>query len=265
MAIPIYQVDAFSAVPWRGNPAAVCLLDQPAAEEWMQAVAAEMNLSETAFLLAEGDGWRLRWFTPRLEVDLCGHATLAAAHVLWETGRLAAGAEARFFTRSGLLTAQQRDGWIEMSFPSTPPKQIEPPPGLAEALGVSPRYVGITNQPDYFVVIDEEDKLRACTPDFVRLVQFPVRGVILTCRSGGGFDFVSRFFAPRAGVAEDPVTGSAHAALGPYWGALLFKDTLETYQASPRGGTLRIRLAGERVLISGQAVTVLKGELTAQV
>jgi PhzF family phenazine biosynthesis protein len=256
----ITQVDAFSDRPFSGNPAAVCILTAPREDRWMQLVAREMNLSETAFLLKEGDGYRLRWFTPTVEVDLCGHATLASAHVLWEEGHLALDAQARFYTRSGLLTADCRDGWIELDFPMTPEEPVTPPPALAEALGVTPRYVG-QSRFDYLVELDAEETLRALQPDFAQLQTLPVRGVIVTCPAASSdYDFVSRFFAPRVGVNEDPVTGSAHCCLAPFWSRRLGRETLIGYQASARGGVVRVRCAGSRVYLGGQAVTVLRGE-----
>ena len=256
----IVQVDAFTSAPFAGNPAAVCLLPAPRDEAWMQQVAREMNLSETAFLVPRADGFDLRWFTPAVEVDLCGHATLASAHVLWEDGQLAPKAEARFHTKSGLLTASKQSDWIELDFPATPPEAAEPPSGLAEALGAAPRYVGRSKY-DLLVEIDSEAQVRALTPDFTALRRIPVRGIIVTSRSDSPeFDFVSRFFGPAAGIDEDPVTGSAHCALGPYWGFLLGKDALLAYQASPRSGIVRVSLRGDRVGLGGQAVTVMRGE-----
>lgn len=261
MGLRIVQVDAFTDTPFRGNPAAVCVLPDERDAAWMQAVAAEMNLSETAFLLKRADGFGLRWFTPAVEVDLCGHATLASAHVLWEDRHLAREAQARFHTKSGLLTADRSGEWIELDFPVKPATPAAAPPGLAEALGAAPKYVG-RNQFDYLVEVDSEDTVRALAPDHAALATLPVRGVIVTSRaSTHGFDFVSRFFAPGSGIAEDPVTGSSHCALGPFWGARLGKTQMLAYQASARGGVVRVRLAGERVALGGQAVTVLRGEL----
>jgi PhzF family phenazine biosynthesis protein len=261
--VPLFQVDAFSDRPFGGNPAAVCLLEGPAPEDWMQALGAEMNLSETAFLTPRADGFGLRWFTPSIEVALCGHATLASAHVLWETGRLGPGETARFHTRSGLLTATRNESWIELNFPAVSCEQLVAPPGLRESLGVSPITVYRGGE-DYVVELASEAEVRGLTPDIVRLAEIDCRGVCVTApASTAGFDFVSRFFGPRAGIPEDPVTGSAHCALGPLWGARLGQTELSAYQASPRGGVLRLRLAGGRVLISGQAVTVLRGELAS--
>ena len=257
----IYQVDAFADKPFAGNPAGVCLLPKAASDDWMRNVAREMNLSETAFLVKQADGFNLRWFTPAVEVDLCGHATLASAHILWEIGTLDAGEQARFHTRSGLLTANRKGDWIEMDFPAKMEQPAEAPADLAEALGVTPKYVG-KNVFDYLVEVENEAVVRGLEPDFTRLGKLPVRGVIVTSRSASPeFDFVSRFFAPGAGVNEDPVTGSAHCALAPFWGKRLGKTELTAYQASTRGGVLRLRLAGDRVLIGGQAMTVMLCEL----
>jgi predicted PhzF superfamily epimerase YddE/YHI9 len=257
----IVQVDAFTARPFAGNPAAVCVLPGPADERWMQDVAREMNLSETAFLHREAEGFRLRWFTPTVEVDLCGHATLAAAHVLWEDRLLGPDEPARFRTRSGLLTARRRAVGIELDFPAEPIGAAPPPDGLAGALGVPVVFAGC-NRFDALVEVESEEVVRAVAPDFGRLAAIPVRGVIVTGRSATpGYDFVSRFFAPRVGIDEDPVCGSAHCCLGPFWGARLGKDELVGYQASARGGEVRVRLEGPRVALGGRAVTVLRGEL----
>jgi PhzF family phenazine biosynthesis protein len=261
MTRTIYQVDSFTTVPFAGNPAGVCILDVAREDSWMQNVAKEMNLSETAFLLRQDDGYSLRWFTPAVEVDLCGHATLASAHILWETGTLLAGQQARFHTRSGLLTADRRGEWIEMDFPATTEKPVDAPEGLAEALGVETKYVGQTKF-DLLVEVESEEVVRAMRPNLTLLERIPARGVMVTSRAfSPDYDFVSRFFAPRVGVNEDPVTGSAHCALSPYWSNKLGRNELVGYQASPRGGIVRVRLAGERVLIGGQAVTVMRCEL----
>ena len=259
----ITQVDAFTDTPFGGNPAAVCLLAEPADARWMQQVAREMNLAETAFLHKQEDGFRLRWFTPAVEVDLCGHATLASAHVLWEEGHLRPGEHARFSTRSGRLSATRQGAWIELDFPATPATPADAPAELAQALGVEFAYVG-KNQFDYLVEVDSEERLRALKPDMNLLERVPVRGVIVTSRSASPeYDFVSRFFAPRAGINEDPATGSSHCTLAPFWVQRLGKSEMAAYQASPRGGVLRVRMNGERVCISGRAVTVLRGELLA--
>jgi PhzF family phenazine biosynthesis protein len=261
MAQQITQVDAFTDRPFSGNPAGVCILEEMRDDRWMQNVAKEMNLSETAFLVKAADGYDLRWFTPETEVELCGHATLASAHVLWEERRLQPGEEARFQTKSGLLTAQQKEGWIEMDFPAEPERPAVPPPELAAALNVVPMYVG-KNRFDYLVEIESENVLRNLKPDFSRLGQVPMRGVIVTARSlSTKYDFISRFFAPAVGVNEDPVTGSAHCCLGPYWQKRLKRYQLYAYQASARGGEVHVRVAADRVMLSGKAVTVLRGEL----
>lgn len=263
MPFPLFQVDAFTDQPFAGNPAAVCLLPGPRDEQWMQQVGAEMNLSETAFVHPQADGFSLRWFTPAVEVNLCGHATLAASHVLWEQGHLSPTDVARFHTRSGLLTARRLGEWIELDFPATPSEPAPLPAGLDDCLGITPRFVG-RNVFDYLVEADSEETVRNLRPDFGRLAALPVRGVIVTAAaSTAGYDFVSRFFAPASGIPEDPVTGSAHCCLAPFWRGRLGKDELVGYQASQRGGVIRVRVAGARVLLRGQAVTVLRGELLA--
>jgi PhzF family phenazine biosynthesis protein len=262
MSLRIVQVDAFTAKPFSGNPAAVCVLPGPADEKWMANVAMEMNLSETAFLYPDGDGYRLRWLTPAIEVDLCGHATLASAHVLWTEGYLEPEQTARFHTKSGLLTCELRGDWIEMNFPAKLEQAAEPPAQLAESLGTELKYVG-RNQFDYLVEVADEQTLRELKPQHGLLRELPVRGVIATAAGSGEFDFVSRFFAPGSGIDEDPVTGSAHCALAPFWGARLGKTEMTGYQASPRGGVVKVRLEGDRVVLMGQAVTVLRGELLA--
>jgi PhzF family phenazine biosynthesis protein len=262
MEIPIIHVDAFTDKPFAGNPAAVCLLPGPADERWMHDVATDMNLSETAFLHREQDGYRLRWFTPAVEVDLCGHATLAGAHVLWEQGLLEPDQPAHFHSRSGLLTARRDQKWIELDFPAKAEESSEAPQGLASALGAKPRYIG-KNSFDYLVEVESEQVLRNLKPDFRALAALPVRGIIVTSRSASpAYDFVSRFFAPASGVDEDPVTGSAHCCLGPFWKERLGKDELLAYQASRRGGIVRVRVRGARVLLGGQAVTILRGFLS---
>lgn len=261
MSTPIIQVDAFTAEPFKGNPAAVCLLSTPRDEPWMQAVAGEMNLSETAFLLPRPDGWSLRWFTPVAEVDLCGHATLASAHVLFQRGLLAASDVARFHTRSGLLTAAQTLNRIELDFPATPAIPTEAPAHLTEALGVTPCYIARSDF-DYLVEVESEALLRELSPDFAQLRVVNARGVIVTARSDTkAFDFVSRFFAPSVGVNEDPVTGSAHCCLAPFWASRLGQQSFTAYQASRRGGILHVQLRGDRVLLAGEAVTVFEGTL----
>jgi PhzF family phenazine biosynthesis protein len=256
----IYQIDAFSSEPFRGNPAAVCILDKVRTAEWMQDLAAEMNLSETAFLLRRDDGFALRWFTPAVEVDLCGHATLASAHAIWSEN-VSSDSVLRFHTRSGVLTAKRDGEMIELDFPAKREEPIAAPAGLLDALGVtSAIYVG-RNQFDYIVELPSEAEVRALKPDHGVLRQLPVRGVIVTSRGTGEYDFISRFFAPGSGIDEDPVTGSAHCCLTPYWSARLGKESMTAFQASQRGGVVRVRLAGDRVKMAGRAVTVFRGSL----
>lgn len=264
MKIPILQVDAFTPVPFKGNPAAVCLLEEPAEAVWMQNLAAEMNLSETAFVVRQGEDFGLRWFTPTTEVDLCGHATLASAHVLWEEGWLKREQGARFHTRSGVLGARFQSGWIEMDFPAKIAETVPPPEGLLGALGVLEAEEVRFNGADYLVVLNSAERLRQLSPDAGRLKTVAARGCIVTAPAGGtDYDFLSRFFAPRVGIEEDPVTGSAHCALGPYWAARLGKTTLTGYQASSRGGVVRVSLSGGGVILAGQAVTVTRGHWAA--
>jgi PhzF family phenazine biosynthesis protein len=262
VAVDIHQVNAFTDVPFAGNPAAVCPLEAPADAAWMQRVAAEMNLSETAFLHPEGAGFRLRWFTPATEVDLCGHATLAAAHLLWEVGRVGEEREIPFATRSGTLTARWVDGLVWLDFPAEPAREAPVPEGLEAALGLKPLSVR-ANRFDLLVEVDGAEALRDLAPDPGALARLPVRGVIVTCAGpGDGIDFLSRFFAPAAGIPEDPVTGSAHCCLGPFWGERLGRSELVGFQASARGGTVRVRSRGDRVDLGGNAVTVWRGRLT---
>jgi PhzF family phenazine biosynthesis protein len=257
----IVVVDAFADEPFTGNPAAVCLLPEPADEQWMQLVAREMNLSETAFLHPERGRFRLRWFTPTVEIDLCGHATLASAHVLWETATIDADQPAHFDTRSGLLTARREGDRLVLDFPAIREQPCEPPAALADAIGATPRYVG-RNALDLVVEVDGEATVQGLRPDFERLARIPVRGVSVTSRSDDpAFDFVSRFFGPASGIPEDPVTGSAHCCLGPYWGERLGKVDLVARQLSARRGVVHVGLRGDRVQLGGRAITVLRGEL----
>lgn len=259
----IIVVDAFTDRPFAGNPAAVCVLEGPAPEDWMKDVAREMNLAETAFLhpLTEAGSFSLRWLTPTVEVDLCGHATLASAHVLWQDGHLPADRAARFSTRSGWLTASRRGEEIELDFPALPLDPIATPEGLIEALGAEIANA-VSTRMDILVELRDEAAVRGLAPDLGTLAKLPVRGVIATSRSSGPeSDFVSRFFAPQSGVPEDPVTGSAHCALAPYWGDRLGKTEMIGYQASARGGFVRVRREGDRVKLGGRAVTILRGEI----
>ena len=261
MAQEIFQVDAFTDKPFAGNPAAVCMLVEPADDRWMQRVAAEMNLSETAFLVEQNDGFQLRWFTPAVEVELCGHATLASAHILWEQGILAPESPARFHTRSGLLSAVRKDAWIEMDFPAEPDTQAEFPEDIVNAFGVQARYVG-KNRFDFLLEFESDETIRKMAPNFSLLSHVSSRGFIVTSTPDSDqYDFMSRFFAPAAGINEDPVTGSAHCCLGPYWAEKLGKNELTGYQASKRGGVVKVRVGDERVYLSGQAITVMRATL----
>jgi PhzF family phenazine biosynthesis protein len=262
MSTPLFLVDAFTNRPLAGNPAAVCLPDARADAAWMQSIAAEMNQAETAFIFRRADGeWDLRWFTPTVEVELCGHATLASAHVLWTTNRVTPDAPIRFHTQSGVLTCTQADGRIEMDFPAEPAKEIQSPAEEAFALGATPIFVG-RNRMDLLVVLASADEVRNLAPDISLVAKIKGRGVIVTARSDvPEEDFVSRFFAPQSGVAEDPVTGSAHCCLGPYWAGVLGKNELVGHQVSKRGGRVAVRCVGNRVMLGGMAVTVVEGQL----
>lgn len=261
MPLAFHLVDAFTAEPFAGNPAVVYVLDQWRDDAWQQRVAREMNQSETAFVVPDGDDFHLRWFTPTVEVDLCGHATLATAHVLWNTGHAARGRAISFSTRSGVLTANQTDDRIELDFPLLREQPANAPAGLCEALGVSPIYVGKSRH-DFVVQVQAESEVRSAQPNFSQLAAVATRGAIVTAASGGpAFDFVSRFFAPAAGINEDPVTGSAHCCLADFWSRRLNKSSMRAYQASARGGVVQVRVAGDRVILCGQAVTVARGEL----
>jgi PhzF family phenazine biosynthesis protein len=260
MPIALSQVDAFTDAAYGGNPAAVCALPEARPADWMQRVAQEMNLSETAFFYPEAEGYRLRWFTPTLEIDLCGHATLATGHVLWSEGHLPADQVATFYTRSGVLIARRLGDWIELNFPANPSHPIAEPSGLAEALGATPQAV-VENSLGYLVELDSAATVRDLQPDFAALGQFPVHGITVTSVGEAPYDFVSRFFAPALGIAEDPVTGSAHCGLSPYWREKLGKTTFLAHQSSARGGVVKVEDEGDRVRLCGQAVTVLRGEL----
>lgn len=264
MPVPLYQIDAFTDKPFGGNPAAVCLLEAEVEETWMQAVAAEMNLSETAFVRKRGVTWELRWFTPAAEVELCGHATLAAAHLLWELGKVDPAEAMAFSTRfSGVLTCRRgEDGIIGMDFPADVPNEEDTAEaGLLDALGVTAVNVA-RGKYDWIIEVGDEAQVRQVEPDFALLRQFDTRGIIVTARSNADdIDIVSRFFAPRLRVEEDPVTGSAHCVLGPYWAVRLGTQVIEAYQASKRGGRLRVTVQGKRVELAGRAVTVMRAEL----
>lgn len=261
MGISFYLIDAFADRPLAGNPAVVCPLAGWREERWLQEVAAEMNQSETAFVVKNGAGFDLRWFTPKVEVALCGHATLAAAHALWQQGLADPVREIQFSTKSGILKAARRGDEIELDFPLAPGQPAEPPADLLPALGVTAKYVG-RNKFDYLVEVESEAMLRQMSPDFTRLKNVAVRGTIVTSRSSDPrFDFVSRFFAPAVGINEDPATGSAHCCLGDFWQKRLGKNDLRAYQASARGGTIRVRVEGERAFLGGRAFIVARGEL----
>jgi len=264
--VNIYQVDAFASRPFSGNPAGVCLLEDEKPDSWMQSVAGEMNLSETAFVRRIDEGFSLRWFTPKCEVELCGHATLAAAHVLWEQGVLAPGQAAEFHTLSGRLRATRAAEMIELDFPSRSVRPEPAPSGMLEALtgdGKRPQvlFTGADNWLAFFELASEEE-VRMLVPDFGRLARAG-RGTALVTARGSSYDFVSRFFAPGVGIDEDPVTGLAHCYLAPYWAARLSKPALVGWQASARGGIVRCRPSGERIVLGGQAVTVLEARLLA--
>ena len=260
---PIYHVDAFAEKPFEGNPAAVCLLNEERPADWMQSVAAEMNLSETAFVRRLAEGYELRWFSPAVEVALCGHATLASAHVMWSQEFVPQGELIHFHTKSGVLSCTRAGEIIELDFPATPAAEAVSPAGLLDALGVRPSFAG-RSKFDHFLVVESEEEVRALRPNFSALRTINgSRGIIVSSRtSDPRFDFISRFFAPGAGVDEDPVTGSAHCCLAPYWSKRLGKSEMTGFQASQRGGIVRVRLNGNRVVLGGKAVTVLIGALS---
>jgi len=262
MKLPIYTVDAFTDKPFSGNPAAVCILQEMIPESLMQKIAFEMNLSETAFVLKQDDEYSLRWFTPKAEVDLCGHATLASAHIMWQKGITDLDKPINFHTRSGLLSAEYYKGEIGLNFPAIDQKQIDYPKELVDSIGgAMPRYVGMTKW-NYLIELEDENAVRRVVPKFDVMLALPGWGTIITAKAFmDGYDFVSRFFAPEKGVPEDPVTGIAHCALGPYWQKRLGKDKFKAYQASPRGGTVGVSVVGDRVLLTGHAVSVLEGEI----
>ena len=261
MSMLIYQVDAFTSEVFAGNPACVVMLKKQKEDAWMAALAGEMNLSETAFLLPREGGYHLRWFTPAAEVPLCGHATLASAHILWEGGYLQENETAVFETLSGRLGATKKGDWIEMDFPAFSAKEVPFPEGLVDMLGGSPLEAFDTGE-SLMVVYGSPEEVSALAPDFARIAQLPYQGVMPTAKGDGApYDFVSRYFAPRVGVDEDPVTGSAHSSLCPFWAKRLGKEEMLAQQISKRGGVLKVRDMGERVAIAGQAVTVFSGEL----
>lgn len=254
--LPLYQVDSFTDRQFMGNPAAVCLLDQARPEEWMRDLAAEMNLSETAFVLPQGDEFNLRWFTPTTEMDLCGHATLASAHMLWESGVVSPEKQIRFRTRSGILTITRQKEWIEMDFPARTTRPVSENEGVIDAIGAVPEEVYQSGD-NLLFIYESEKTVRNLKPNFSALKTYAYHGVIVTSPADSPqFDFVSRFFAPAIGVDEDPVTGSSHCTLAPFWGERLRKVNMMAAQVSKRGGMLKLRVSAERVYISGQAVTI---------
>jgi PhzF family phenazine biosynthesis protein len=260
-SIPLFQVDAFTDQPFKGNPAGVCLLDAIHTDEWMRSLAAEMNLSETAFVLRQGDDFGLRWFTPTVEMDLCGHATLASAHILWETCAVPVEKVIRFHTLSGLLTITKNHDWIEMDFPARAFRPAVENEGVVDAVGAVPEEVYQSGE-NLMMVYDSEKIIRRLTPDFSALKSYDYHGIIVTSPADSPqFDFVSRFFAPSIGINEDPVTGSSHCTLAPFWGERLRKSTMTACQVSQRGGVLKLRVSAERIYISGQAVTVFATSL----
>ena len=260
--LKIFTVDAFTDKVFSGNPAAVCLLEKELDDSLLQNIAAEMNLSETAFVKKTDDGFSLRWFTPKSEVELCGHATLASAHVLWQEGILEHDEEAVFQTvLKGKLTAKKTGDQIVLNFPVNSPKPSKRNEQLEKILNVNPVYFGTTDH-HYVVELNSEDEVKNVKPDFSLLEKQEKYGTIITSKSESkDYDFVSRFFAPAKGINEDPVTGSAHCVLTPYWSQKLNKNNMKAYQASERGGYITVTLEGDRVLLGGKAVTVVKGEL----
>ncbi len=265
MSIKMFQVDAFASGPFTGNPAAVCLMTEAATDQWLQSVAMEMNLSETAFVWKRGPGFHLRWFTPATEVELCGHATLAASHVLWEAGWASPGQAIEFDSLSGCLHSSQQEGKIYLDFPAKSISEVEEPVEIVESLGIKPLFCG-KNDFDFFFEVATRSEVETCTPDFPRLGALTERGaIVMAGNEDGDCDFVSRFFGPACGINEDPVTGSAHVGLAPYWSSRLENNELTGYQASSRGGYVHTRVDGDRVHLGGTAVTIVQGQLTLAV
>lgn len=260
-SLKFYQVDAFSEKPFGGNPAAVFPLEESLDEDLMQKIASEMNLSETAFLFPHKEGFSLRWFTPNVEVPLCGHATLASAHVLWEIEQVSKNEGITFYSKSGELKAKKSKEYIELDFPAVKYEEREITPEIEDAVCAKVSYAFNTRE-DLLVELDSEDVLRELCPDFNKIINLPYRGVLVTAKGKKDFDFVSRFFVPKIGINEDPVTGSAHCVLTPYWSKKLNKNEFKAFQASKRSGVVLTKLAGKRVYLMGKATTVLKGEMT---
>lgn len=264
MKYPIYQVDAFAVQPFKGNPAAVCILEKPKEADWMQSVAAEMNLSETAFLYAKKDDYELRWFTPTTEVDLCGHCTLASAHILYESGFYDPDETINFHTKSGLITSTFSRGTIELDMPRLDFELTEPSAELLDVLGASPVSVANSGSKLILVELENSDAVKSFVPDIKKISALEVDLLITSLDESGKYDFISRFFAPTDGIFEDPVTGMAHCVLGPYWAPKLKKTSFHAYQASARGGEVWVSVEPNRVLLGGKAVTVMQGELVHQ-
>jgi PhzF family phenazine biosynthesis protein len=260
MELKLFTVDAFTDKPFAGNPAAVCIVENELTETQMKNIAFEMNLAETAFVRKKGDIYGLRWFTPESEVDLCGHATLATSHILWQTGLHDKSETISYDTRSGILKANRVNDKIVLDFPADPEHAVDIPDALVKTLGARPVYLGMAKW-SYVAEMDSEDTVRKVVPDFILMKTLEAWGVIITARSKSPeFDFISRFFAPGKGVQEDPVTGSAHCALGPYWMKKLGKNEMRAFQASERGGVLDVKVDGDRIKLSGNAVTVIEGK-----
>ena len=264
MKIPFYQVDAFTVSPFKGNPAAVILLEKARNEAWMQSVASEMNLSETAFLFAEKDGYKLRWFTPSMEVELCGHATLASAHILFEFGFYEPDEHITFYTKSGLISASSQNGTIELDMPRRDPIAIEKDPEIEALLGVSSVAMAKYGTSLLLLELETAQMVSDFQPNFTKINLLNYQDLLITAHEGQRFDFVSRFFSPKTGIYEDPVTGMAHCSLAPYWAARLGKTEFHAYQASKRGGELWVRLGEDRVYLGGKAVTVFQGDILHQ-
>jgi len=264
MKIPFYQVDAFTVSPFKGNPAAVVILEKARSEAWMQAVALEMSLSETAFLVAEGDGYHLRWFTPTTEVDLCGHATLASAHVLFEFGLYEPDERITFYTKSGPICATFKNGTIELDMPRRDPKPVAVDPEIEKLLEVPIKAMADYEGELLMVELEHAQMVTDFVPDFTRINKLAYEDLLITAHDGQHFDFVSRFFSPKTGIPEDPVTGMAHCSLAPYWAGRLGKKEFHAFQASKRGGELWVRLGEDRVYLGGKAVTVFQGDILHQ-
>lgn len=257
----IFQVDSFTSEPFKGNPAAVCILKEEKDDNWMQNVAKEMNLSETAFIYKYRDGYNLKWFTPACEIDLCGHATLATAHILWEAKYEEKESEIKFYSNSGLLIAKSVSGMIRLDFPLLDITKEEVPVELIDALKIKPTFTG-TSGPNFFIEVETEKEVYSLMPDFNSIAKLDKQGVIVTSKSNNNtYDIISRYFAPKEEINEDPVTGSAHCSLANYWMKKLNKNYIKAYQASERGGRIDVEINGDRVYLYGNAITIFRGEL----